>query len=109
MSPSNERLPASARIHYKNGVFEIAHHGQWYALLRDPYYLLLTVPWAGFFLLTALFNVFLNSCFALLYLVGEGCIANMRPASFADSFFFSVQTLGSIGYGYMYPVTLGCS
>src|SRR5205085_1475466 len=28
-----------------------------------------------------------------------------QPGSFADGFFFSVQTLGTIGYGAMYPVT----
>lgn len=106
MSSLNDRLPASARIHYKNGIFEIAHHGRWYSLLRDPYYLLLTVPWPAFFLLMALFYTFLNGTFALLYLMVDGCIANMRPGSFMDSFFFSVQTLGSIGYGYMYPASL---
>lgn len=106
MSSFNERLPASARIHYRNGIFEIAHHGRWYVLLRDPYYLLLTVPWAGFFLLMALLYIFLNSGFALLYLTVGGSIANMRSGSFTDAFFFSVQTLGSIGYGYMYPVSL---
>jgi inward rectifier potassium channel len=106
MSSFNDRLPASARIHYRNGIFEIAHHGRWYALLRDPYYLLLTVPWAGFFLLMAFFYTFLNSGFALLYLLVDGGVANMRPGSFTDAFFFSVQTLGSIGYGFMYPASL---
>jgi len=32
-------------------------------------------------------------------------IANAAPGSFADAFFFSVQTMGTIGYGSMYPAT----
>jgi inward rectifier potassium channel len=30
-------------------------------------------------------------------------VANARPGSFADAFFFSAQTIGTIGYGAMYP------
>ena len=36
----------------------------------------------------------------------RGGIANARPGSFADAFFFSVQTLGTLGYGVMAPRTL---
>ncbi len=46
-----------------------------------------------------------NALFALAYLAGEDCIANARPGSFLDAFFFSVQTLASIGYGAMFPKT----
>ena len=34
---------------------------------------------------------------------GGDCIENARPGSFTDVFFFSVQTLGTIGYGKMVP------
>jgi inward rectifier potassium channel len=43
-----------------------------------------------------------NALFALGFLVTGG-IANARDGSFADAFFFSVQTMGTIGYGAMYP------
>src|SRR2546422_10041810 len=43
-----------------------------------------------------------NVLFAIVYLFTGG-IANARPGSFADAFFFSVQTLGTAGYGWMYP------
>ncbi len=36
-----------------------------------------------------------------------GGVANARPGSFADAFFFSVQTLGTIGYGHFEPEALG--
>src|SRR5262249_55149008 len=46
----------------------------------------------------------LNAAFAGLYLLTGG-LANARPGSFADAFYFSVQTMGTIGYGAMYPVS----
>src|SRR5207245_8643223 len=44
--------------------------------------------------------------FATLYSVGGACIAKMPPGSFSEAFFFSVQTLATVGYGHMYPQTL---
>ena len=44
-----------------------------------------------------------NLVFALLYVADRGGIVNARPGSFADAFFFSVQTLGTLGYGVMAP------
>ena len=46
-----------------------------------------------------------NLVFAVLYLAVAG-VAQTRPGSFADAFFFSVQTLATIGYGQMHPVSL---
>jgi inward rectifier potassium channel len=38
--------------------------------------------------------------------VQPGAIANARPGAFADAFFFSVQTIATLGYGQMSPATL---
>jgi inward rectifier potassium channel len=46
-----------------------------------------------------------NTLFALLYLAGGDCLKNARPGSFWDAFFFSVQTMATIGYGAIYPST----
>jgi inward rectifier potassium channel len=40
-----------------------------------------------------------------LWLV-PGSVANARPDSFTDAFFFSIETLSTVGYGEMYPATL---
>ncbi|PSN17218.1 ATP-sensitive inward rectifier potassium channel 10 [filamentous cyanobacterium CCP5] len=76
-------------------------HSPW----RDVYHRLLTISWLGFIGLLGLVYVAINAGFALAYLWGGEAIANARPGSFTDAFFFSVQTMASIGYGAMYPQT----
>jgi inward rectifier potassium channel len=72
---------------------------------RDPYHLLLTISWVNFFALVGLLYLAANALFALAYLAGGDGIENAQPGSFLDAFFFSVQTMASIGYGAMYPNT----
>ncbi len=76
-------------------------HSKWH----DPYHMLLTISWDKFIVLTMTSYVVLNSIFALLYLAQADSIKNARPGSFLDAFFFSVQTMATIGYGAMYPQT----
>jgi inward rectifier potassium channel len=70
--------------------------------LRDFYHGLLRLPWSV--TIAAIAGIFLagNAVFALGFLITGG-VANARPGSFADAFFFSAQTMGTIGYGAMYP------
>jgi inward rectifier potassium channel len=71
----------------------------------DPYDLLLRTPWwVGVSLFVSAFLA-VNALFALAYTITGG-ISGARPHSWVDSFFFSVQTLGTLGYGAMFPVTL---
>lgn len=73
---------------------------------RDTYHRLLSLSWPQFalFLLGAYVGV--NLLFATLYCAVPGGVAEMRRGSFPDAFFFSVETLATVGYGHMYPVTL---
>lgn len=73
--------------------------------LSDAYHFLLTVPWPPLMLLVVGLYLLLNTLFAGLFLLGGDCIHNARPGEFADAFFFSVQTLATIGYGVMAPRT----
>lgn len=72
---------------------------------KDIYHFLLRRSWAAFFLVVATGFLCANAVFALLYVAQPGSIQNARPGSFEDAFFFSVQTLATIGYGGMAPVT----
>jgi inward rectifier potassium channel len=74
--------------------------------IRDLYHGVLTIPWWGFFLV--LLGVFLgaNAVFAFLYWLDPGGVTGARPHAFADDFFFSVETISTIGYGGMTPRSL---
>jgi inward rectifier potassium channel len=99
------RPPVPIRIMIQDGRFKFQGIGAWYSYWRDPYHLMLTVPWPGFLFLIALAYIGINGLFASAYLLGGDNIANARPGSLVDAFFFSVQTFASIGYGAMTPKT----
>jgi inward rectifier potassium channel len=89
------RLPGSGR--------EVLSIGLRTSPLRDVYHSLLTATWAQFFALVLVAYLGANVLFAEGYLaIGDG-IEEARPGSFADAFFFSVQTMATIGYGKMAP------
>jgi inward rectifier potassium channel len=73
---------------------------------RDPYHIAVEMSWKEFALAFVGLEFGINFVFALLYLACPGCIANMRPGSFSDAFFFSIETLATVGYGVMAPATL---
>lgn len=75
------------------------------ALHKDAYHFVLARSWPTFFALVALTFIAANLLFAAAYLAQPGSIAHARPGSFEDAFFFSVQTIATIGYGGMYPLT----
>jgi inward rectifier potassium channel len=71
----------------------------------DVYHYLLNCSFGYLCVLLALVYTLTNALFALAYLAGGACIENARPGSFVDVFFFSVQTMATIGYGKMVPAT----
>ncbi|MBN3792179.1 ion channel [Burkholderia sp. Ac-20353] len=73
---------------------------------RDFYHRALTMSWPVFFLSLAVLFLLLNGCFATLYMLGHAPIANQSPAGFGGAFFFSVETLATVGYGDMHPQTV---
>lgn len=70
--------------------------------LRDLYHAFLRARWSAALSAIVAAYLALNALFALAYLECGG-ITNARPGSFADALYFSVQTMGTIGYGAMYP------
>jgi inward rectifier potassium channel len=88
-----------------DGKFNVERGKTWYTYWRDPYHLMLMIPWWGFVAIISGAYLALNVIFGLLYLMGGDCLTGSRPGSFEDAFFFSVHTLGSIGYGVIAPKT----
>jgi inward rectifier potassium channel len=100
------RPPRSIRrIENRDGKFNIVGLGAWYMYWRDPYHLMLTIPWIGFIGVVSLAYILINFIFACLFWLGGDCITGAEPGNFWDAFFFSVQTIASIGYGVMSPKT----
>ncbi len=104
------RLANQSRLRAMNqdGSFNVDRFGapKWEAL--NVYHALLTIPWWKFLSLVVLAYLFLNSLFALGYILcGPGSISGVNESTFGirflESFFFSVQTLVTIGYGKMTP------
>ena len=73
------------------------------APLADLYHSLIARSWGHLLGLVAFVYVAANCLFAALYDLGGDCIAGAR--GFKQLFFFSVQTLSTIGYGTMVPQT----
>lgn len=83
---------------------KITVYGAPRTVFRDLYHRFLRAPWPlalGSIVVTFLA---LNCLFACFYLLTGG-VAHARRGSFADAFYFSVQTMATIGYGSMYPET----
>lgn len=87
------------------GTIEVHSFGTRVHAWADLYHYILTLTWPRFFALLA--GVFLsaNLLFALLYWLCPGSVANARQGSFLDLFFFSIETLATVGYGEMAPAT----
>jgi inward rectifier potassium channel len=88
--------------------YEIQIVGDRRTPLRDFYHALLRLPW--WVTIAAISGSFLaaNALFAVAYLLVGG-VAHAAPWSFGDAFFFSVQTMGTIGYGAMFPESVGAN
>ncbi|HYS62862.1 MAG TPA: ion channel [Paraburkholderia sp.] len=80
-------------------------HGMPTPLWQDLYHRALVVRWPMFFVSLAVLFLVLNTAFAGLYMLGDAAIANQFPPGFGGAFFFSVETLATVGYGDMHPQT----
>jgi inward rectifier potassium channel len=120
-APAAERKPAAAAAHKprrRSALHRqpshrlvlsnrtIVTHGLERRVWLDLYHYFMTVSWPKLFLTFAGFFFSFNIVFALLYYLVPGCIANRNPEGFWGDFFFSVETLATVGYGDMHPQVL---
>jgi inward rectifier potassium channel len=100
-----EHKPVGLR-RIKVGTREVSTEGITRPIFQDLYHYFMTVSWPQLFGTFAAFFLGFDLLFGFLYHLIPGCIANLNPPGFAGAFFFSVETLATVGYGDMHPQTL---
>jgi inward rectifier potassium channel len=98
------RKPVGHRI-VKVGTREIITQGIVRPIFDDLFHHFMAVSWPRLFATLAAFFLVFDLLFGFLYYLVPGCIANLNPPGFAGDFFFSVETLATVGYGQMHPET----
>jgi inward rectifier potassium channel len=89
------------------GTREMESHGAPGGFWTDLYHRSMTVHWPAFFGSAALIFIVLNAIFGLLFWLGNEPIANVSPSLPLplSLFYFSIETLATVGYGDMHPQT----
>lgn len=96
------------RVHSTRvGNTKILNHSGRYLSIRDPYHFVLSLNWPQFFAGLVTIFLLMNVAFGTLYWLIPGSVANAREGVFLDYFFFSIETLATVGYGAMSPVGMG--
>ncbi len=102
----NKSRKATRGMTIRAGAFALTARGVAKYDWRDPYHIALTLSWPRFFVLILVLDLAINFVFALLYVAEPGSIRNASPGSLCDAFFFSVETMATVGYGEMAPGSL---
>jgi inward rectifier potassium channel len=103
-----------ARFLNRDGTFSVRRGGLPFLQSLNLYHALLTISWPRFHVLVVFAYFAANALFACGYLAcGPQAIAGSTATTlserFFDAFFFSVQTMGTLGYGRLSPIGLGAN
>ena len=99
------RNPRERTARVRLGSIEFKKKGVSRFDIRDPYHLAVALTWPQFFATLLLLYLLVNVVFATFFWLVPGSVANAGRYSFPDAFFFSIETLATVGYGEMYPAT----
>jgi len=99
---------ARKRLLNRDGTFNVHREGASFWRSLSLYNWLLQITWPRFFLLVLVSYVVVNLAFAAAFFsLGAGALDGPAPGgTFGRALFFSVETLGTIGYGNISPQTL---
>ncbi len=98
-----------ARLVNPDGDFNVRKVGQSFTAQLNIYNRLIMMPWARFFWVTLVFYFTVNLIFGIgYYFIGMEHLAGIDPdqgiSEFWEAFFFSSQTLTTVGYGKISPI-----
>jgi inward rectifier potassium channel len=98
-------LPPSRTMQVRDAPFEVRKRGVARFDLSDPYHLAVTISWPAFIALAFGSAMALNVVFASLYDLKAGAVQNLAQGDLLRAFFFSLETLATVGYGEMAPAS----
>ena len=100
--------PGRGRFLNKDGSFGSQREGLGWLESFSPFHWMLSVSWPVFFALAALGFLIVNLVFACLYLLlgDDSLMTSVKMSAFERAFFFSVETLSTIGYGHIVPLSI---
>ena len=103
-----------ARLLNRDGSFNVRREGLRFWESLSAYHYFLTITWPKFLGYVVLYYLGVNAVFAALYVAcGAHALTAFRdeplPLRFVEAFFFSVHTLGTIGYGSVAPANLAAN
>src|SRR5215831_6432595 len=99
----SERTPRTRVV--RLGGREVVAEGLQLNFWADISHRCMTASWPAFIIGAALVFLAFNAVFALLYLLGDQPVANVKGGDYIDYFYFSIETLSTAGYGDMHPQT----
>ncbi len=99
------------RLLNRNGTFNVKREGLGFLESLSAYHHLLTISWRRFLSYIVIAYVLVNVLFAVLYMAcGPGTLSGLTGHTVGDrlvqAFFFSVDTVATIGYGNIVPATV---
>jgi inward rectifier potassium channel len=105
----NRVIEENQRLMNKDGSSNVKRSGLSFFAATNHYHSLITMPWWKFniIILTSYFSI--NFIFALIYYFGDishvnGMIYSTEFEKFMEVFYFSAQSLTTVGYGRLNPV-----
>ena len=105
------KADSKGRLLNHDGSFNLKRKGLSFQQRLSPYHWLIGISWLHFFIIIFTLYFFINLFFAIIYYtIGEevhlaGVIANSEIDKFLEVFFFSAQTLTTVGYGRINPIS----
>ena len=102
-APANRRRPRMVPRGRSETLQRIGLKNVWW---HDLYHEMNTISWGRFLLIAVAIYLGANLVFACLYLLQPHSIGSAKEGDFGDAFFFSVQTMATIGYGKLTPDTV---
>jgi len=108
---STQSSVRGARLINRDGSFNVVRRGLPFFESFSFYHSLINMSWAAFYGLVLCMFLVVNALFSLLYLwIGVSHLQGMSGKTvwenFTEAFFFSSQTLTTVGYGHVYPTGL---